>query len=185
VTAQAPTPGTKLVSGAEVRINVSKGPKPIGVPSVIGLLYDTAASQLQAAGFAVARVDVDNDQPAGVVVDQVPAGNSTASKGSTVTLSVSNGPTTTPLPDVAGQTVADARATLTAAGFKASVTLQDTDQQVYDGIVITQEPPGNTQQDPETIVTLFVGRYVPPPDTTPTDTTATTPTDTTATTPAP
>jgi beta-lactam-binding protein with PASTA domain len=103
-----------------------------------------------------------------------------------VTLSVSNGPLTTPLPDVAGQTVADARATLTAAGFKVTVTMQDTDQEVYDGIVITQDPPGNTQQDPETIVTLFVGRYVAPPDTTPTDTTTTptTPTDT-ATTPTP
>jgi serine/threonine-protein kinase len=185
VTAQAPRAGTLLVSGAEVRINVSKGPKPLGVPSVVGLLYDTAASQLQAAGFAVARVDVDSEQPPGQVVAQVPTGNSTASKGSTVTLSVSNGPTTTPLPDVAGQALADARATLTAAGFKFTVTFQDTDQEVYDGIVLTQDPPGNTQQDPQTIVTLFVGRYVAPPDTTPTDTTATTPTDTTATTPTP
>ncbi len=176
-----------LVAGADVRINVSKGLKPLGVPSVIGLLYDTAASQLQAAGFAVARVDVDNDQPVGEVVDQAPAGNSTASKGSTVTLSVSNGPTTTPLPDVTGLTLADARATLTAAGFKATVTFEETDQELDDGVVVTQDPPGNTQQDPETIVTLFVGRYVAPPEAIPTDTTTpeTTPTDTTATTPIP
>ncbi len=67
------------------------------------------------------------------------------------------------------------------------MTPQDTDAEVFDGIVITQDPPGNTQQDPETVVTLFVGRYVAPPDTTPTDTTPTdtTPTDTTATTPTP
>jgi serine/threonine-protein kinase len=188
VTAQAPAGGTMLVSGAEIRINVSKGPKELGVPSVIGLLYDTAASQLQAAGFAVARLDVDNEQPAGVVVDQAPAGNSTATKGSTVTLSVSNGPTTTPLPDVAGQAVADARATLRAAGFKTTVTFEETDQEGYDGVVVSQDPPGNTQQDPETIVTLYVGRYVAPPEpTTPTTTTptTTTPTDTTATTPVP
>ncbi len=188
VTAQAPAGGTMLVSGAEVRINVSKGPKALGVPSVIGLLYDTAASQLQAAGFAVARLDVDNEQPAGVVVDQVPAGNSTATKGSTVTLSVSNGPTTTPLPDVAGQAVADARATLRAAGFKTTVTFEETDQEGYDGVVVSQDPPGNTQQDPTTIVTLYVGRYVAPPEPTPPTTTTpttTTPTDTTATTPVP
>ena len=36
------------------------------------------------------------------------------------TLSVSNGPQTTPLPDVTGQTEADAKATLTAAGFKVT-----------------------------------------------------------------
>jgi serine/threonine-protein kinase len=183
VTAQAPKAGTSLVVGAEVRINVSKGPKPIGVPSVIGLLYDTAASQLQAAGFAVARVDVDNDQPAGVVVDQAPAGNSTASAGSTVTLSVSNGPTTTTLPDVTGQSSGDATATLEAAGFKVTVALQDTDVERLNDVVISQDPPGSTQQDPATAVTLFVGFYVPPTDTTPTDTTPTdtTPTDTTPT----
>ncbi len=113
-------------------------------------------------GFAVARTDVDNTQPANVVVSQVPSGSSTAAKGSTVNLSVSNGPQTTPLPDVTGQTEANAQASLTAAGFAVSVTPQDTDVPTFDGVVISQDPPGNTQQDPKTIVTLFVGSYVPP-----------------------
>jgi beta-lactam-binding protein with PASTA domain/predicted Ser/Thr protein kinase len=175
VTAQDPKPGTPLVSGATVRINYSTGPKPVAVPPVVGLDYATAAGQLQAAGFAVARTNVESDQPADVVVSQVPSGNSTAVKGSTVNLSVSNGPQTTPLPDVTGQTQADARATLTAAGFKVSVTQQDTDVESFDKVVISQDPPGNTQQDAKTIVTLFVGHYVPPTptDTTPTDTTPT------------
>ena len=110
--------GTSLVEGASVRINYSTGPKQVAVPPVVGLDYSTALQQLQAAGFAVARTDVESDQPAGVVVSQVPSGSSTATKGSTVNLSVSNGPQTTPLPDVTGQTEADAKATLTAAGFK-------------------------------------------------------------------
>jgi beta-lactam-binding protein with PASTA domain len=53
------------------------------------------------------------------------------------------------------------------------VTPQDTDVETFDGVVISQDPPGNTQQDPNTLVTLFVGNYVPPADTTPTDTTTT------------
>jgi eukaryotic-like serine/threonine-protein kinase len=174
VTAQDPKPGTSLVSGATVRINFSTGPKPVAVPPVVGLDYTTAAAQLQAADFAVARTNVESDQPADVVVSQVPSGNSTATKGSTVNLSVSNGPQTTPLPDVSGQTQANARATLTAAGFKISVTLQDTDVEAFDKVVISQDPPGNTQQDAKTIVTLMVGHYVAPSATTPTDTTATT-----------
>jgi serine/threonine-protein kinase len=175
VTGQDPKAGTSLVEGATVRINFSTGPKPIAVPPVVGLDYSTALQQLQAAGFAVGRTDVESDQPAGVVVSQVPSGSSTAAKGSTVNVSVSNGPQTTPLPDVSGQTEADAKATLTAAGFKVSVTPQDTDVETFDGIVISQDPPGNTQQDPNTIVTLFVGVYVPPDTTTvPADTTATT-----------
>jgi eukaryotic-like serine/threonine-protein kinase len=183
VTAQDPASGTSLVENATVRINYSTGPKPVAVPPVVGLDYTAAAQQLQAAGFAVARTAVDSSQPANIVVSQVPSGSSTAAKGSTVNLSVSNGPQTTPLPDVTGQTEANAQASLAAAGFAVTVTPQDTDIPTYDGIVISQDPPGNTQQDPKTIVTLFVGSYVPPTTTSTTPTTTqTTPTTTTTTT---
>ena len=117
-------------------------------------------------------------------------GNSTASKGSSVTLSVSKGPTTVTVPDVALQTVADARATLRAAGFRVAVVRQDTDDESLDGVVMSQDPGGNTQADPKSVVTLTVGQFVPPPDvtteTTPTDTstdTTTTPGGTTPTVP--
>jgi hypothetical protein len=83
VTAQDPRPGTIVVEGASVRVNVSSGPKPVAVPAVIGQTYDTAAAQLQAAGFTVGRADVESDQPAGEVVDQDPPGNSTASPSAT------------------------------------------------------------------------------------------------------
>jgi beta-lactam-binding protein with PASTA domain/predicted Ser/Thr protein kinase len=182
VTAQDPRAGTSVVEGASVRINYSTGPKQVAVPPVVGLDYSTALQQLQAAGFAVARTDVVSDQPANIVVSQVPAGSSTATKGSTVNLSVSNGPQTTLLPDVSGQTQADAQATLKAAGFKVAVTKQNTDVQTFDGVVLSQDPAGNTQQDPNTIVTLFVGVYVPAA-TTPATTTTTTPTTTSPTAP--
>ena len=152
---------------------------------MIGLSYDSAAAQLQSAGFTVGRADVDSDQPAGQVVDQSPPGNSTASKGSPVTLSVSKGPTTVTVPDVSLQTALDARATLVAAGFRVTVVRQDTEDESLDGLVMSQEPAGSAQADPKSVVTLTVGRYVPPPDvttpTTPTTTTPTTPTDTTTT----
>ena len=142
VTAQDPGSGTSLVEGATVRINYSTGPKQVAVPAVVGLDYSTALQQLQAAGFAVARTDVESDQPAGVVVSQVPRRIVHGYEGLDRNLSVSNGPQTTPLPDVTGLTTADARTTLTAAGFKVTVTKQDTDVQTFDGVVISQDPPG-------------------------------------------
>jgi serine/threonine-protein kinase len=188
VTAQDPVSGTVVVEGASVRVNVSSGPKPVAVPAVIGSTYDTAAAQLQSAGFTVGRVDVESDQPAGQVVDQDPPGNSTASRGSSITLSVSQGPKTVAVPDVSLQSTADARATLRAAGFRSTVTQQETDDEALDGLVISQDPAGNAQADPKSTVTLTVGTYVPPPDvTTPTTTTPTTtaPTTTTPTTTTP
>ncbi len=175
VTGQAPPPGTTLVEGSEVRINVSKGPKPVGVPSVVGLLFETAAAQLQAAEFAVARTDVDSDEPRGTVVSQNPAGNSTAALRSTVTLSVSKGPTTVEVPDVTGLDVASARQTLRAAGFRVTLTTSDTEDESLDGLVASQSPLGQTQAEADSTVAIEVWRYVPPPVTTDT----TTETDTT------
>ena len=175
VTGQAPPPGTTLVEGSEVRINVSKGPKPVGVPSVVGLLFETAAAQLQAAEFAVARTDVDSDEPRGTVVSQNPAGNSTAALRSTVTLSVSKGPTTIEVPDVTGLDVASARQTLRAAGFRVTLTTSDTEDESLDGLVASQSPLGQTQAEADSTVAIEVWRYVPPPVTTDT----TTETDTT------
>ena len=181
VTAQDPRPGIVVVAGSSVRINVSSGPKPVAVPNVVGLTYDIAAAQLQSAGFTVGRSEVDSNQPAGEVVGQSPPGNSTASKGSSVTLSVSKGPTTVTVPDVALQPVADARATLRAAGFKVTVVRQDTDDESLDGLVMSQDPAGSSQADPKSTVTITVGTYVPPPDVT-TPTTPTEPTDSATTT---
>jgi serine/threonine-protein kinase len=182
VIAQDPAPGLTVVSGTTVRINVSRGPKPVGIPSVVGLFYDQAAAQLQAAGFAVRRApDVESDQPQNVVVDQSPPGNSTAPNGSTVTLTVSRGPATTEVPDVTGSDAATARTTLQAAGFKVSTTRQDTDDPSLDGVVISQDPAGLSQAKEGAVVTLVVGSYVAPPptETLPPETTA--PTDTTPT----
>ena len=180
VTAQNPRAGTVLVSGASVRINVSKGPRPIAVPSVVGSTYELAAAQLQSAGFTVGRVDVESNEPAGTVVTQNPPGNSTATRGSPVTLSVSRGPSTVSVPDVSFQSVADARATLRAAGFRVAVTQQETDDETLDGVVISQDPPASSQADPDALVTLTVGTYIPPPDVT-TPPTTTSPDQTTTT----
>jgi beta-lactam-binding protein with PASTA domain len=163
VTGQAPAAGEVVVSGATVRINVSVGPKQVAVPSVTGLFYETAAAQLQAAGFAVARRDVDSDLPLDTVVTQDPAGNTTATKGATVTLSVSRGPQTIAVPDVTGLDIATARATLNSSGFRVVVIRQDTDDITLDTVVISQDPPGNSQQEPGLTITLYVGRYVEPP----------------------
>ena len=74
VTAQNPGAGTVVVEGTQVRINVSRGPKPVTVPNVVGLPYDQAASELQRNGFSVSRIDEESDQAAGIVTSQTPSG---------------------------------------------------------------------------------------------------------------
>ena len=160
-----------------MRINVSNGPKPIGIPDVRGSSYETAASQLQALDFAVAKQEADSDQPAGDVIDQNPAANTFAAKGSTVTLTVSKGPQTKGIPSVEGTDEQTARSQLESSGFKVKVQHEDTTDEGLDGIVVSQDPPAGEQAKPGAKVTIVVGKFkAPPPDvTTTTDTTTTVP----------
>ena len=167
VTAQKPGAGTVVVEGTQVRINVSRGPKPVTVPNVVGLPYDQAASELQRNGFSVSRIDEESDQAAGIVTSQTPSGGSEGSKGSTVTVTVSKGPSTSAVPDVTTQDFAIAQTTLEAAGFRTRVVFEDTDDPTFDGIVVSQDPVGGTQAKPNALITLFVGRFVSTTTTTP------------------
>ena len=167
VTAQSPDAGLVVVEGTQVRINVSKGPKPVTVPNVVNLPYDQAATELRAAGFNVSRIDVASDLAAGIVTAQDPAGGSEGSKGSTITLSVSKGPTTSAVPDVTTQDVAIAQTTLETAGFRTRVVLENTEDPSSDGIVVSQDPVGGSQAKPNTLITLFVGRFTGTTTTTP------------------
>ena len=165
VTAQSPAAGLVVVEGTQVRINVSKGPKPVNVPNVVGLPYDQAASELQRAGFNVSRIDEDSIRRRG----SSPARRRAAAPRLEGVNRVGHrveGPSTSAVPDVTTQDVAIAQTTLEASGFRTRVSLEDTDDPSFDGIVISQDPVGGTQAKPNTLVTLFVGRYVAPTTTT-------------------
>ncbi|HMJ00584.1 MAG TPA: Stk1 family PASTA domain-containing Ser/Thr kinase [Gaiellaceae bacterium] len=163
VIAQSPTAHTTVDKGSTVHINVSKGVQPLTVPNVIGSLYDSAAGELQGQGFAVARKDIKSPQPKDVVVDQKPSGGAGLARGGTVTLYVSLGPKESTIPDVGGYDQDTATQTLERSGFSVDVQEQDTTDPSQDGIVLSQDPPGNTKAKPGTTVTIVVGRLLPPP----------------------
>jgi serine/threonine-protein kinase len=163
VVAQSPTGGRIVNQGSIVHINVSKGLQPLQVPDVRGQLFDNATGQLQGAGFAVARRDVDSAQPKDTVIDQDPRGGSSLSRGGTVTLFVSKGPKQTTIPDVTSQDEASAQQTLEQSGFSVDVQQQDTTDPAQDGIVLSQDPIGGTKAKPGTTVTIVVGHLVTVP----------------------
>jgi beta-lactam-binding protein with PASTA domain len=156
---QTPNGGTSIDQGSTVTLKVSKGPQPIAVPSVVGQNFDSANSQLLAAGFAVAKHLVEAQQPANTVVAQHPAANTSQAPGTTITLDVSKGPNTTAVPDVTSQQQADAINTLRASGFNVRVVAQDVNDSTQDGIVLDQNPHGGSQAKPGQTVTIVVGRF--------------------------
>ena len=158
VTASDPKAGTQVVAGTKVRINVSKGPTPVTVPGVVGESINQATATLNQAGFKVVPTYVDSDQPQNTVVNQSPAQNQQAAKGSTVSLTVSNGPKTVAVPDVRTLDQSSAVSTLQAQNFKVKFNYQPVTDPQQDGIVLDQSPEGGQQAKPGSTVTLTVGR---------------------------
>jgi len=188
VSAQSIAPGTSVLQGATVRINVSKGLKPIPVPPVVGKVYEEAVIVLQKAGFRLAPPKlVDSSQPRGTVLSMDPPGGSQEPRGTTVTLTVSKGPKTVRVPNVVDLDEESAKAALRASGLKAAVTRVKTSDPGQDGLVLSQIPGEGAELGLGSTVTIVVGSYEPPPTTTvpaPPPTLPTTPTSP-PTTPAP
>ena len=162
VISQSPTAGASVKQGSQVKLKVSKGPKPVAIPNVIGSTFESANSTLLGAGFAVLRKDVKSDAPKDTVVDTSPGVGTLQPPGTTITIMVSKGPTTSTVPDVTSLSQSDAQATLKASGFGVKIVSQPVTDQSQDGIVQTQDPPGGTQQAPGTIVTIAVGKFGTP-----------------------
>lgn len=177
VVAQAPNADELVDVDTVVRINIATGPQPVGVPNEVGKSYSDALSELQSLGFAVRRQDVRSNSPAETVLSQDPAANTAAPEGSTVTLKVSKGPSTTAVPDVTDLDQDTATATLRSAGFQVTIQEHDTTDPAQDGVVLAQTPRGGKQADIGSTVTIIVGVLITPT----TETTDTSTTDTTTT----
>jgi serine/threonine-protein kinase len=159
VISQSPTAGASVKQGSLVKLKVSKGPKPVAVPNVIGSTFDSANSTLLGSGFAVLRKDVKSDSPKDTVIDTSPGPGTLQPPGTTITVTVSKGPTTSTVPDVTTLSQSDAQATLKASGFGVKIVTQPVTDSSQDGFVQTQDPPGGSRQPPGTIVTIAVGKF--------------------------
>jgi serine/threonine-protein kinase len=129
-------------------------PERATVPVVVGKQLGAATAELQAAGFTV---DIDrraDPAPRDTVFRQVPSSGE-ADKGSTVTLFVSNGPSTARVPDVLGLAQVDARRRIRRAGFRP-VLAREGSAKVPEGSVIRSDPGAGARIERSSRVTLFV-----------------------------
>jgi serine/threonine-protein kinase len=171
-----PAAGNELERGKRITLLVSSGPKLTEVPSVIGEQQDAADAQVRDAGLIPDFENRDSDSPAGQVIAQDPAAGSTVKKHTPVTIVVSNGPAPASVPNVVGESLDAAKADLRSARLSARIVTQATTDPNEDGQVLNQAPPAGTRLSPGEFVTVFVGKFNPPPTTTTTTSTDTTPT---------
>lgn len=146
-----------LVVGAIVAgFLIFGGGKKVEVPLVVGTDQARAETILHQRGFSTDVTPRNSDSvPKGQVIGQDPGGNTKAEKGSTVTLTVSDGPSQVEVPELVGLTEKSAIGRLTKAGLKSETTnASSTD--VEKGRVISASPDQGEQAPKGATVTLTV-----------------------------
>jgi eukaryotic-like serine/threonine-protein kinase len=133
--------GTDVAKGTAVHLTVSNGPPQRTISDWKGKSFDDAAAAITKAGLVPKRNDVFDDTiPANFVVSTSPPANSLVDKGATVTINVSKGPDPVQVPNVNGQSVDQATATMKAAGLGVANVFGPPDKKVF-----TTDPPAGTQ----------------------------------------
>jgi beta-lactam-binding protein with PASTA domain/tRNA A-37 threonylcarbamoyl transferase component Bud32 len=160
VLSQDPKPGSSVNKGTTVVLRVSKGVETVTVPDVLFQTQDSATSELEAAGFTANPVTVPSNETAGLVVAQSPDAGSTADKGATVEIDISEGPQLTEVPSVLDLDEATASQTLQDAGFQVDVVEASVLNPDKDGFVVDQDPGPGAQVDPGSTITIAVGSFV-------------------------
>jgi serine/threonine-protein kinase len=127
----------------------------VSVPNVVRKNVAIATQELQNAHLNPTERKVSSGAPVDTVVRQDPAAGKDVSRGTTVTMFVSGGPATKPIPsDIIGQTADAATLELTAAGFK--VTPKQQSNTADKGTVFDTNPKPGVAAPVGSNVTIFV-----------------------------
>jgi beta-lactam-binding protein with PASTA domain/predicted Ser/Thr protein kinase len=141
VISQTPSGGSRVSSGARVRIVVSSGPGSAPLESVDGLTAAQAINRLRAAGFKPSRRDQPSATVAqGRVIGTDPSAGTELQVGSQVVVLVSSGPAEVRIPDVTGDSQSGAEAALTAVGLSVGTVSQQVSSAQAAGSVLSQSP---------------------------------------------
>jgi beta-lactam-binding protein with PASTA domain/predicted Ser/Thr protein kinase len=135
------------------------------VPQVTRLTVTSARAQLRGMGFTVktGAPRLDNRLAKGEVIATQPAAGARVHRGSTVRLIPSAGPRMIGVPQVTGQSLPDAQATLRRSGLTPGQVASQVSATIPAGIVISTSPAaGTSQPQPDPVkITVSAGPPLP------------------------
>lgn len=164
VVRQVPDAGAEVELPATVLILVGEAkpdPDLRTVPDVVGMPHAEGQAVITEKGFSLGPVSLKSaDGEAGRILDQSPEGGAEKPAGTPVALTISitdqaTDPERRTLPDVVGHPSQPGANTVREAGFdNLSITRRRSGAEA--GTIIAQNPPGDTTQSRQTLVTLVV-----------------------------
>ncbi len=149
-----------------VVISSGLGNGDIEVPSVIGLDYAKATSELRKLNLKYKKIEETSDKPLNQVVNQTPKSGTTVTENYVVLLHVSNGAgepspspsedtESIPIPKLVGSTLETAEMAIKSSGLKrGNISKENSDKPV--GTVISQSPKAGSESPKGSYVDLVV-----------------------------
>ena len=150
----SPKIGSKLKPGDRVDLVISKGPKPIEIPNVVGQKIKTAGANLSDLGLKVDRSNVFSESvKKNTVMSIKPKAGNTVASGSTVEVVVSKGPPPVIVPNLVDMPRKKAIAALEKIGLRPKVEVGAVAPL---NRVISQSPAAGTQIPKGSTVTIRI-----------------------------
>jgi len=133
-------------------------PQTVAVPELSGMTREQAGAALMSAGLTLGAVtqEYSSTVPAGQVIRQSPAAQTSVAYGSVVSIVISLGSCYTSIPNVEGLGTAEAQAALTTANLTTGAVTYEVSELVPEGNVISQNPVSGLVVECGTAVALVV-----------------------------
>jgi len=150
-----PGPGDRVLDGDKVAIVLSKGKEVYDLPKLAGLTVDQAQDKLFDTKLAFGKVIEQFSETVkdGIVIASDPKAGTTLRPGAIVDLIVSKGRRPIQVGDWVGKDAERAQTVLERRGLNVDTTSQY-DDDVADGLVISQDPSGGTLYKGDTVELL-------------------------------
>jgi eukaryotic-like serine/threonine-protein kinase len=158
-----PSGGSTATNGSTVRIFVSRGPRLMKVPVLVGSQRNVAVEQIRGRGLEPIVSEEESSSPAGQVIRQSPSAGTEVPPGAPVTIVVSKGERQAKVPNVIGKERREAVEAVRAAGLTPVVEEEETGVPGQVGRVVDQFPPPGQEVEPGAEVTIVVGKAAATP----------------------
>ena len=161
ITSQNPTADSVVSPGKLITVYVSKGKKDGVVPKIVGMDYKGASEYLKTFGFELGIVKIESSTlPENVIIEQSVEEGSTASKGTKIDVTVSDGKgkETVKMPNLIGKTPDEANAIIDTEGLKLGDATYEETTTTAQNLIFWQQYPEGTELEKGTAVSYKVSK---------------------------
>lgn len=158
VLSQYPEYNKEIKPREKVNLTVSLGEKKITIPNIIGWDYLYASSQLESYGLRVKKNRITSvDHPPGTIIEVYPPVGSEVKEGSEIELIITTTENLVLVPNVVQMDLSQAQNVLQSNNINYEIRNIPTDYSIQKGLVLGQDPEGDTYITEGSFITLYVG----------------------------